>query len=246
MTPAFPVAIAAAFLGLALCADHLGAQSRGTAPAAEPIYTVASMAQLRPVSTDERLRAEFYDHSGIPISETANKVLLHNPNETLPPPPVTPGSVQAKEPLSREVMLQRAVCRDDAVVVAVAKSRRVLLNRQETAFFTDFAVDVTNFVKPNRGPGPIVVSQRGGEVKVGADIFSRPSLSPLLLGRPLLLFLRQIPKTQSFDMYTRPVPILEGMTDPASIGSARDIRGPQPLQEVVNELRQMATSCSGR
>src|SRR5687768_9657764 len=101
MTSAIPVAVATAFLGLALCADYSGAQSRGTAPAAEPIYTVASMAQLRPVSIDERRRAEFHDHPGIPISETANKVFSPGP-ETVSPPPRTTESLPAKELPSRQ------------------------------------------------------------------------------------------------------------------------------------------------
>lgn len=245
MTSAIAVAAATAFLALSVYSDQLSGQSRGTASAAEPLYTVASMAQLRPVSIDERVRAEFHDHPGIPISETANKVLLPGP-ETVPPPPRTTESLPAKGPPIREVLLQRTVCTADSVVLGVAKSRRVLLNRRETDFFTDYTVDVNDFFKPNRGPGPIVVSQRGAEVRVGGDIFSRPSLSPLSLGLPQLLFLRQIPKTQSFNAYLRPIPISDGMPDLASVGPVRNARGPERLLDVVNELRQMARNCSVR
>ena len=246
MTSAIPLAVATTFLALSVYSDQLSDQSRGTAAGAAPsIYTVASMAQLRPVSTDERLRAEFHDHPGIPISETANQILGPGP-ETVSPPRRTGDSPPTYNPPSRQVLLERTVCRSDAVVFGVARTGRVLLNRRETDFFTDFAVDVTEFVRPNRGPGPIVVSQRGAEVWVGKHFYSRPSLGPLTLGRPQLLFLRQIPKTQSFNAFIEPIPISNGMPDLASVGPVRDPRGPERHQDVVNELRQMAKSCSGR
>ena len=121
------VAVAAAFHALSVHSDRLSEQSRGTTPPTLSIYRVASMAQLRPLSPEERLRAEFHDHAGIPISDTANKVLLPG-LETLP---LTESRPAAELP-GRQDLLQRAVCRADAVVLGVAKTRRVLLNRSET------------------------------------------------------------------------------------------------------------------
>ena len=225
-------------------------QASGLPQQREPIVRVESFEDIRARPGEEQVRAAIFDREGQPLRERPN--IYEGPAEI----PLSPG--EPPKPLLRQRRLHDAVCGAEAVVVGYPTSKRVLLNRSETALFTDFTFEVGQWLRPGRLGPSIVVSGFGGRVIVAGKVYTtgitvlldngwtrydRPEGLALRIEQPYLLFLRRLPKTQAFGTNDEPIHISNGTVDLVLLGPVQDPRGPEPFQKLVMELEAAARRC---
>lgn len=240
--------------------------ARGRHP--EPIPVVSDFSELRARPGDEQIRAVLFDGphwSGRPLRDRPKLVdgpgfpmILPAPPEGVDPPLRPPAP-------SRQSVLREAICAADAVVSGQVTSKRAVLNKSETGLFTDFTFVVDQWLRPSPLSPSIVVSEFGGKVAVGGQVFTTnfpPDISSIVIDpsveapnrhrdmnlptmRPHLLLLSRIPKTQSFTNRRYPIPIVNGQVDLVSLGPLSDPRGSEPFSEVAGEIATIAAGCAG-
>jgi hypothetical protein len=228
---------------------------------------VSNFSELRARDADEQIRAALFDwEGGRPLRERPNIIegpgmpmfIPRGPDGTDPP---------AKPPAPhRQSVLQDVICSADAVVTGQVTSKRVLLNKSETALFTDFTFVVDQWFRPARLSPALVVSEFGGKVNVEGQVFTTNfprDISSLVIDldaeapnrhrdmnlptrQPHLLLLKRIPNTRSFQSRAYPIPIVNDRVDLVSLGPLRDPRGSEPFSEVAAEIAGIAARCAGR
>jgi len=117
-----------------------------------------------------------------------------------------PGFERQVEPMSIEQFMQRQSCAADAVIVGEVIDKASQLVDSAQFLFTEYTVRVTNVYKKNALsevlPGSeITVVRPGGKVEIGGRTVKTidGDFLPLTVGSRVLLFLKYLPKTGSYD-----------------------------------------------
>ena len=85
-----------------------------------------------------------------------------------------------------------------ALPLIAAASIGPFLNEEETFLYTNYEVSVERWIRPARDKARIVASKLGGVVRVKGNLIRTSTGFELEIGRPYVMFLRQIPQTMLF------------------------------------------------
>ena len=198
---------------------------------------VDAFADLRATTPDDVVRASFFNRPGRSLREWPNQVLGSNEGQIALP------QLQG----DASTVLRTVVCSHDLVVAASVTAAKALLNKSETALFTNFTLKVDHWIRPPRPVDSLVLSQLGGKVLVGGQLYSVESSGALSVGLQGIYFGRTIPGTSSFSVSSRPIFVRDG----TPIGLDGIIPRPEASQfqtfdGLVVALMDIAPNCQSR
>jgi hypothetical protein len=150
----------AAVLAVALAIVTAGQQQRRGQGPRKAAYKVSSMGELRAKTPDDRKHAEFFDRYGTGMLVKPGHILVIQSIRTVTPPGVPPEKY--------DTFLKDFACSPGrAIVTGRATEERVLLTKSETELFTEYRVEVEQWIQPApAGPSAINVLVIGGVVNV--------------------------------------------------------------------------------
>ncbi len=222
-------------LALSVATLHLvSAAEQSTSGQDAPIQTVGSLNELRAVTPAEKARAERFNFSHLPPLIESKALHMGSGLAILPDPPVD----GRPDPDAEERQL---VCRSDGIAYGSVQRSRVLLNKDETFLFTDYVVQVTQWVKPERGPSEILASQIGGAARVGTTVLRATTDYGMTRDKTLLLFLVAIPKGDAYQVMGTPRIVFNGKV----VGGVPGNQGLHDAQKTTDRLRSLDKQCKG-
>ena len=200
---------------------------RAQTPAgAAPPQRIKGVSELQPVSDEEKARAAYFSKertSEMTIQELVElgggglrlQYIQSDPRRPFLPvvcvgsrPDAEACAVAASpEAMVRlEANLRKPVCSAEAVVAGRVTAQKALLTAGEKALFTDYSVEVQQWVRPASGAPNLVVSEWGGMVEVAGKPFAltREGLT-LAAGKTYLLVLGTLPGTTGFVLRNEPM-----------------------------------------
>jgi hypothetical protein len=200
--------------------------------------TVKTLDDLKPQTREEKLEADHYEGLGLRPIEQGSVREMGEPFPTLsanPPPEPT-----------YESFLRDVTCSIDVVAVGRAGSGRVMLNTGATWLFTEYHLQVTDWVRPAAGAREIVANESGGVASVGGELTSA-GRNLVHIGEQYLLFLEALPGTSAF---VRHGPIM-AVTTTGALDNRAGYIFPRAFVKVapdyrrfLADLRTAARSCS--
>jgi hypothetical protein len=108
-------------------------------------------------------------------------------------------------PAAYDDFLRRWTCASDYVVLGTPTTSKAILTTLESNIFTDYRVNVDQWLRggPDRGksvvmPTTFVVSLEGGRITTGEGVIGVEDDPPLQLFAQFILFLKTIPTTSSY------------------------------------------------
>jgi hypothetical protein len=163
-----------------------------------PMTQVRSLDELRARTPEELAMAKYYDRAGSePL--VPGTVVTRPPGMPVPPPPLGSAPGYRKR-------LEYATCGSDGVALGTIVSAKVLLSSTNTMLFTYHRVRVDGWLKNSvTATAEILVSTRGGHVRVGERPISVTVAQDLSVGARVILFLKKLPGTLTFTLANPPV-----------------------------------------
>lgn len=194
---------------------------------------VGTLAELRPSTVGERLRADHFNTDGTKITGPGSRSIVSH-IDTVPAPtlPTLPPATANVLGLSRD-----SVCRSAAVFIGRPVTRKALLNTNETFLFTDYILAVDEAIRPIPGnQTSLAASALGGEVLLNDSPLIATILALPRVQKRYVFFLRELPKGAGYALEPPPREVI-GLYS-ASVGQPRDRVDP-----MVEAVRKFAASC---
>jgi len=241
--------VSAVILALAVIHESTGhSQTQTARPDASArmpnaVQRVDSFDDIRAKTADELKRARAFDqYQGCNICLSGRR-LTDFPDGTIR---VTTGGaghlVDLGPPPTPERWLWDQACRADAIAIGRPASRRALLNAEESYLFTDYSIDVDEWIRRLDGHDrTVTMSLPGGDVYVGAAFYSAGSSHALVLalGQRYVLFLKVTPADAKVETFGAPRAL-----------SVAAPQGPSPASEsddaFLKSVRDYAKDCPPR
>jgi hypothetical protein len=194
------------------------------------IQTVSFLAELRAVTPAEKTRAALFNFEGLPPL-IQSKTVHHFPGLQVVDPP-------SDNPLENDP-LWKVACRSSAIVYGNVEKGRALLSGDESSLFTDYSVQVAQWIKPDRGKASILVTASGGAVRVGDTVLRATTETTILTSRSYLFFLRVIPNGDAYGPLGAPLLLSEGRV----VGGPLSDQGPQDAQKTKDQILRLLKQC---
>ena len=212
----------------------MSAAEQSTSGKDAPLQTAGTLNELKAVTPAEKARAERFNFTHLPPIIESKSMHMNSGLAVLPdPPPDGRPDPDAEE--------RRLVCRSAGIAYGNVKRSRVLLNKDETFLFTDYVVQVAQWVKPERGPTEILVSQNGGSVRVGTTVLRATTDHGMTRDKSLLFFLVAIPKGDAYQAIGTPRVVFNGKLVAGVPGN----QGLHDAQKTTDKLRLLDKQCKG-
>jgi hypothetical protein len=158
-------------------------------------------------------------------------------------------------PAAYDDFLRRWTCASDYVVLGTPTTSKAILTTHESNIFTDYRVNVDQWLRggPDRGksvvmPTTFVVGLQGGRITTGEGVLEVEDDPPLQLFAPFILFLKNIPTTPSYRL-TGPALAATRMTVALKgnyFAPPELLNGTKTTSEALADIKAAASKCPGQ